>query len=235
MERVSLAKVGGACAILYIIALIVAFIALAAADLLEAEDAAEILPIMAEHQNAVAIGGWLFVLAPILLAVAGLSFFYALRQAGSLMWVALLAFSGGALLIVDRAFIWLAMNHKLAPAYADAAEGTGGTLIVVGDTLLSIAFMAEMFVGVLVGGIGILLFSLGVLRTKIAPTWVAWLGFAVAVLGGWVTPLGPVAEVFELMELIGLAGLFVWMGAMGVAVWRAPERGNRPGLDGAPV
>ena len=35
MERVSLAKVGGTCAIVYTIALIVAFIAIAAAGMLE--------------------------------------------------------------------------------------------------------------------------------------------------------------------------------------------------------
>ena len=204
------------------IAVIAAFIAIAAADLLEAEDAAEILPIMAEHQNAVAIAGSLFVLAPILLAVAGLSFFQALRQAGSVMWVALLAFSGGALLIPERAFIWLALSYKLAPAYADAAESTKSTLIIVGDTLVWIGFMAEVFIGTVIGGIGVLLFSLAVLRTKIAPTWVAWLGVAVAVTA-WFTPLGTTAEVFELIELIGLVGLFVWMVAMGVAVWRAPE------------
>ena len=145
-----------------------------------------------------------------------------MRQAGSVMWVVLLAFSGGALLILDRAFIWLALNYKLAPAYADATEGTRSTLIIVGDTLIWIGFMAEVFVGTMIGGIGILLFSLGVLRTKIAPTWVAWLGFAVAATG-WTTALGTVAEVFELIELVGLLGFFVWMVAMGVAVWRAPE------------
>lgn len=223
MERVSLAKVGGACAILYTIAVIAAVIPLAAADLLEAEDAVDVLPIMAENQTMVTISGWLFVLAPILLAVAGVSFFQALREAGSVMWVALLAFSGGALLVVDRAFIWLALNHKLAPAYADADEATRSMLIVVADTLIWIGFMAELSLGTMIGGIGILLFSLGVLRTKMAPRWVAWLGFAVAVLAGWVTLLGPVAEVFELIELIGLVALIVWMVAMGVAVWRAPE------------
>ena len=64
MERVTLAKVGGACAILYTVAVIVAIIPFAVADLLEAEDAAEVLPIMAEHQNAVAIATSLLVLAP---------------------------------------------------------------------------------------------------------------------------------------------------------------------------
>ena len=224
MERISLLKVGGVCAILYTIAAIAAIIPIAAADLLDAEDAADILPILAEDQTLAATAGWLFVLAPILLAVAGLSFFQALRQAGPLLWVALLAFVGGSLLILSRSFIWLAMTYKLAPAYLDAAEGTKSTLAIVGDTLVSLGFMAELVAGgVLIGGIGVLLFSLAILRTTVAPKWVAWLGFLVAVLAGWFTLLGPVAEVFEIIELIGTVGFFVWMVALGVALWRAPE------------
>ena len=101
-----------------------------------------------------------------------------------------LACSAGALLILERAFIWLALNHKLARAYADATEATRETLIIVGDTLLWIGFMREVFLGTLIGGLGILLCSLAVLRTKIAPAWVAWLGFAVAVTS-WFTPPPP--------------------------------------------
>ena len=224
MERVSLLKVGAVCAILYTIVVVGSIIPLAAADLLDAEDAAEILPIMEEDQTLVAAAGWLLVLAPILLAVAGLSFFQALRQAGPLLWVALLSFVGGSLLILSRSFIWLAMTYKLAPAYVDAAEGTKSTLAIVGDTLVSFGFMAELVAGgVLIGGIGVLLFSLAILRTTVAPKWVAWLGFPVALLGGWFTLLGPVAEVFEIIEFIGFLGFWVWMVALGVALWRAPE------------
>ena len=68
-----------------------------------------------------------------------------------------------------------------------------------------------------------LLFSLAILRTKVAPKWVAWLGIFAALLGGWIPLLRPVAEVFEIFELIGGLGWFVWMVVMGVVLWRAPE------------
>jgi len=42
--------------------------------------------------------------------------------------------------------------------------------------------------------------------------------------GGWLTLLSPVAEVFELVTFIGFVGFWVWMAAMGVAVWRTPEQ-----------
>ena len=110
MERVSLLKVGAVCAILYIIVIVVALILGSAIGALDAEDAAELLPIMEEDQAVAGTVSWLFVLAPILIAVAGLGFFHALRQAGPSMWIALLAFSGGGLLIVYRGSIFVAMT-----------------------------------------------------------------------------------------------------------------------------
>ena len=128
MERMSLLKVSGACAILYTIVIIVALILASAIDVLDAEGAAELLPIMEEDQTLVAIVAWLFVLAPILVAVAGLGFFHALRQAGPLMWIALVTFSGGGLLIVYRGSVFVAMTYELAPAYVAASEGTRARL-----------------------------------------------------------------------------------------------------------
>ena len=56
-----------------------------------------------------------------------------------------------------------------------------------------------------------------------APPWAGWLGVAAAVLGGWFTLLGPVAEVFELINFVGLVALIAWMVAIGVVLWRTPE------------
>lgn len=51
---------------------------------------------------------------------------------------------------------------------------------------------------------------------------VAWLGFITAVVGAWLTLLGPVSEVFEIISTLGF-GFYVWMIVMGVVLWRAPE------------
>jgi hypothetical protein len=67
------------------------------------------------------------------------------------------------------------------------------------------------------------MFSLALLRTGLAPRWVAWLGFFVAVVGGWMTVLSVVSDVFELIGSFGFIGLWVWMVAMAVAVLRAPD------------
>jgi hypothetical protein len=222
MERVNLLNVGSVCAILYGIGA-AAFFALLVGltGLAEAEDAAEVLPILAEHQASAAIAAWLLVLLPMLLAIAGMSFFQVLRQAGSLMWVAALAFVGGSLLIIYRGLIWLALTYELAPAYVSADEVSRRTLAIVGDTLERFAFGADLVGGVAIAGIGVPLFSIAILRTAISPRWIAWLGFVVALLGGWFTVLGQVDAVFEMLSFIGFVGFWVWMAAMGVVLWRA--------------
>ena len=83
--------------------------------------------------------------------------------------------------------------------------------------------MAELVLGALIGGLGTLLFSLAILQTNVAPRWVAWLGVAAAILGGLLTLLAPASEVFELINFLGAIGFWVWVLAMGVVLWRAPE------------
>ena len=200
-----------------------ALILAAAIDVLDAEDAAELLPIMEEDQAIAGTVSWLFVLAPILVAVAGLGFFHALRQAGPLMWIALVTFGGGGFLIVYRGSIFVAMTYELAPAYVAASGGTESTLAIVGDTLLMFAYTADFIGAALIAGIGLPLFCFAILRTKIASKWVAWLGFLGAVVGGWLTFLIPVSEVFEGISIIGGLAFLVWMIVMGVVLWRTPE------------
>ena len=155
-----------------------------------------------------------------------MGFLEAFRRAGSLIWVAALTFIGGSFLVLIRNIIWLAMIHALAPAYADATEGAQSVLATVGDTLLVFAFIIGDLVGggVLVGGLGVLLFSVAMLRTKAAPRWVAWLGFVVALAGGWLMLLMPLAEVFGIVAfVVGFPGFLVWMVAAGIILWRLPK------------
>ena len=171
---------------------------------MDAANSTDALPLMAEHRTrepsttvGTVIAGWLLVAAPVFLAVAGLGFLEAFRPAGSMMWAAALGFIGGSFLALVRntSFlalvrntIWLAMAYELAPAYANATEGVQSVLAAVGDTLLAFGFMiGDLVGGFLVGGVGVLLFSAGMLRSRLAPRWVAWLGFVVALTGGWLT------------------------------------------------
>ena len=223
MKRISLMRVGGVCAVGYAIGLAALIFLLMASGMAEVEGANQVLPALEEHPAIAATAGWLLVLLPLLLVVSGLSFFRALRQFGSLMWVAAAAFVGGAFLFIYRGFIWLAVTYELAPAYVAASGATRETLAAVSDTLERFAYMADLLGAVLVGGVGTLLFSFAILRSSFAPRWVAWVGVFAAVVGGWFSLLAPVAEVFELISFLGTVAFWVWMVAMGVALWRASE------------
>ena len=226
MKEVRLASVAGASAVLYTATAAVAIFLFANIGLLDAKNSTDILPIFAEHQTLAIVAGWLLVAAPIFQAVAALGFLEAFRQAGSLIWVATLAFIGGSFLVLVRNIIWLAMSHNLAPAYADATEDVQSILATVGDTLLVLAFIIGDLVGgsVLVGGLGVLLFSAAMLRTKAAPRWVAWLGFVVALTGGLFPLLMPLAEVFGIVAfVVGFPAFLVWMVAAGIILWRLPK------------
>ena len=164
----------------------------------------------------------LFVLLPFPLAVLGLGLLAALRRAGYATWVAALAFLGGSLLALHRNILLLAMTYELAPAYANATGAVQSALAVLGDTLLMFGFIAgDLLEGILCGGAP--LFSAAMLRTKLAPRWVAFLGFAVAITAGWATLLLPFGEVFVIVNFVGAIGFLVWMVAVGIKLWRAPE------------
>jgi hypothetical protein len=223
-----LSRISGVCAVLYTAALIVGFFMLAGIGLLDAERATDALTILVRHRTTAIVAGWVFVVGPVLLAVAGLGLFAALRQAGSLVSVAALTFIGGALLALIRNCIWLAIAYELAPAYANATEDVQAILATVGDMLIRFGFIAgDLMGGILVAGIGVPLFSAAILRTRRAPGWIAWLGFAIALTAGWFTLLIPVADAFGIITFVGFAGFWVWMVALGVALWRSPQLDGR--------
>jgi hypothetical protein len=129
----------------------------------------------------------------------------------------------GSLLALLRNILWLAMTLEFAPAYANAKEDGQAMLTTVGDTLIALGFIAgDLMGGILVAGIAVALFSVGILRTRYAPRWVAWLGLAIALTAGWLPLLTPFADVFAIVAFVGFAGFWVWMTALGVVLWRSP-------------
>ena len=223
MEKVSLLKVSGVCAILTAVVAVAALgMLIVGTDMLDAEDTAEALSIMDEEKALVATEVWLLILANVLASVAGLGIFQALRPAGALMWIAVVAFVGGGLFLIVKYFTELAVLYELASPYVDADPATKIALLVLGETLLTASLLAQLVGDAISFGIGVPLFSLAILRTPVVPRWVGWLGFIVA-LGGWLALLGPASDVFEILGFIGVLAFFAWMIAVGVALLRMPE------------
>jgi len=220
-----LPRVGGACAIAYVLLVIVVLILLGALDLLQTDlSADEVLTRLDEDRGLALTTGWLFVLAPFPLAVAGLAMFNLIRRAGSWTLIAPVAFVGGSLLALIRNVLLVAMADELAPAYAAANPDERSELAAVGDTMLSYGYViGDVLGGVLAGGAGVGLFSLAILVTGLAPRWVGWLGLAAAIGGGLLTPLAPTTALVEALNAVGGLAFFLWMIVIGAVLWRSGE------------
>ena len=223
MENVSLMKVAGVCAILSGVVSAAAFIILiVATDFVDADGAAEFLTAAHNSNRAVAGALWLFVLGPLLAVMAVLGLYQAVRGQEGLVRVAAVFFLLGIPLVISRVFLDLGVVYELAPAYVISAANspTSSSLLVVADTIKAIGILASLVGNVLFLGIGVLLFSVAVIRTSVVPRWIGWLGVLAALVGGWLPLLGPA---FSVIEFIGLIGFFLsigWMISIGVSLLR---------------
>ena len=138
LERVTLRKVSGVCAILTVIVGIVAFALFGLTGISESADAVEVLPQIHDNKAIIATTSWLFTLAPILLLGTVPGIFQALRGAGEVMWLALLASVIGGLLIIPSTFIELAIIYEVATPYVEAGPGAGAELLLLVDALFTL-------------------------------------------------------------------------------------------------
>jgi len=189
MGNISLVRVGGVCAILGVVSAIVARIFFGFGDIVT--------------------GHWFDVLGGLLLIPAALGFYQALRQAGPLPLIAVVAFLTGVIFLFFHEFIRLGIAYELAPGITDALSQTGWLAAGVGSALFFL--------------IGVPLFSFAILRTSVVPKWIGWLGLIVVA-----------AQLALAMVLLGvfesirppwfLARTFlVWLVAMGVVLLRLKE------------
>ncbi len=188
MGNISLVRVGGVCAILSVVSGIMARIFFGLGDL--------------------PTGHWFDTLGGLLFMVAALGFYRALRQAGPLALIAVVASLTGDIFLFFHGFIRLGIAYELvAPGITDALSKTGWLAAGVG--------------AVLVFFIGVPLFSFAILRTSVVPKWTGWLG-VIATLGFCLMALLPL--VFSMATPWFLSRVFlVWLVAMGVVLLRLKE------------
>ena len=193
MGNISLVRVGGVCAILGVVSAIVARIFFGFGDIVT--------------------GHWFDALYGLLLIPATLGFYRALRQAGPLPLIAVVAFLTGVIFLLFHEFIRLGIAYELAPGITDTLSQTGWLAAGVGSALFVF--------------IGIPLFSITILRTSVMPKWIGWLGLIVVVLN-------VVLNVVVVTILLGVfesinppwflaRGLLVWLVVMGVVLLRLKE------------
>ncbi|MCH7907064.1 MAG: DUF4386 family protein [Chloroflexi bacterium] len=188
-------------------------------DIVNADNAAELLAAIDADQAMIGTALWLFTLFAVLWLIAVPGIFQALRPAGDLVWIAFLAAIIGSVFFLISSITYLGVVYQLAPEYV--ASGAS-SLLVVGDTLITTSDLSRFVGDAVSSGIGVLVFSLVILRSGIARKWIGWLGLVVA-LAAWLGLLSPVAEVFEIIGLLaGTIGFAVWMIAIGVTLLRTP-------------
>ena len=195
MGNISLVRVGGVCAILAVVSGTMARIAFGNEWL------------KSRGVDTLITGHWFDTLGTLLFMVAALGFYRALRQAGPLPLIAVVATLTGGIVLLIRGFILLGIAYELVPGITDALRQTGWLVAGVGAVLVFI--------------IGVLLFSFAILRTSVVPKWIGWLG-VIAVLGFCLMALLPL--VFSMATPWFLGWIFlVWMVAMGVVLLRLKE------------
>ena len=195
MGNMSIVRVGGVCAILAAVSGTMARIVFGNAWL------------KSRGVDTLITGHWFDVLGGLLFMVAALGFYRALRQAGPLPLIAVVASLTGGIFLFFHGFIRLGSAYELAPGITDALSQTGWLAAYVGAVLIFF--------------IGVLLFSFAILRTSVVPKWTGWLG-VIAGLGFCLMALLPL--VFSMATPWFLATVFpVWLLAMGVVLLRLKE------------
>ncbi len=198
MGTISLVRVGGVCAILAVVSITMGRIVFGNAWL------------TSRGVDTLITGHWFDSLGLLLLIPAALGFHHALRQAGPMLLIAVVAFLTGVIVLLFREFILLGIAYELVPGITDALRQTGWLVMVV--------------VYVLFFFIGVLLLSIAILRTSVMPKWIGWLGLiVVAVNLVLVTITSGVFENIRPPWLLATGTLSGWLLAMGVVLLRLKE------------
>ena len=227
LTRINLVKVGGICALLGPLILLVGFIIEGVFGVESFPEQATDLEKWARNwtDTAVVPGVVAFaVLAEALLVPAALGFYEVLRRdAGRILQLAVVAVIMGSIFLTASFLIETANASEVAPGYLEADESARPALGVLAFTLRQLQLVLRWYGDVLAFGVGFGLFALASLRSRVVPTWIGWVGVLGALFAGWLAPLQAVSEVFEI-SFLGVPLLFVWSVAMGIAMlrWREP-------------
>ncbi len=226
MGSMSLVRVGGVCGILAAVSFIVATVIHNVGDLPGyrwlPDDPGQWLLDMNRNRTGVVTETWLKIVGVVLSMGFALGLYQALRWAGPLLWIALVAAITTSLLIIAQLLIVLGLAQELAPAYAEASVVIRPTLEVMATTLLQIGVLAEFMADHLVGPLRTALFGLAIILTSVLPRWLGWLGLLLALIR-WMGLLEPVSDVFRVFSFIGFIGLGLLLVAMAVALLRLRE------------
>lgn len=223
----SFVKASGVCSIIFVVIFVVSFILYSAAGV--EEDPGEIEAYLQNvHNNTLyANGYWVFVPGFLFLIPISLGFYQAFRAGGGILWVALAVSLMGVTLLLTSQIISLGIVRQLASGYAEAGFSDRPALEVMAKTLLETTIWADSIGLFLSLGIGVVFFSIGVLRTNVIGHWLGWVGVVIGGLVAITNPLYPVLGFSSLFFTIVYSVAFIltlaWFVPMGVFLLRLRE------------
>jgi hypothetical protein len=231
VRNLSLATLGGVCAILTVVGFVIgiALMVTGGVEVLIPETGSEGIQWIEDIDKAsdtFYVGAWILVFAGFLGIFAFVGFYYALREAGPVLIVAPIAGAVGLTLVTISHVIPIALAYELVPAYVAADEVTKPTLSTTLDTFAMTCLATNYAGNALNWGVAVPLYAYAILKTRVVPIWIGWVGFAAAVFAGWLGLLGPAWSVIEGVSMIGFLAFFVFAASLGVALLRRSRAGR---------
>ncbi len=222
METWSLQKISGIAAILTGVFAIIGIILIVSTDAANTDTTAELFAAVDADKEIVGASVWMLTLAPVLLLGAIAGIYQKLRSAGDILRIALIAVAVDALFIIISNVIGLGLVYEVATPWVEGGSDAASDLIVLGDVLLTISLVMRV-VGDAIGlGIGVLLFSIAIIKTGLAPKWIGWIGL-ISALGGLLGLFVSISDIFGLFGLIGAVAFFIWLITLGATLVRAED------------
>ncbi len=225
MRTRDMTTVGAVCALLTVasFAVGIVFMATSGVQVLIPETGKDGLDWIADIDDAGGaffVGAWLVILGGYLGLVALVGFYFALREAGTVMILGPILGAVGLTLVQVSHLIPIGMAYELVPDYVHASGATQASIASTADTLAILALVVNYTGNALNWGVVVPLYAIAILKTGALPRWIGWLGLATAATGGWLGLLAPASSVIEGISSIGFFLFFIFLAATGVALLR---------------
>jgi hypothetical protein len=178
--------------------------------------------------NLLFIGAWLIVLTTLVGAVALVGFYDALEDAGPVTIIAPIVGVIGLILVTISHLIPIALAYEFVPGYVAADDAGKASLEVTFDTFANLSLILNYTGNALGWGVAVPLYALAILKTRVVPRWIGWLGLFAAAVAGWLGLLSPASSAIEGITVLGFIAFFVFMLSMGIALLLRRRRAATP-------
>jgi hypothetical protein len=168
-------------------------------------------------------GAWIVVAAGLIGIVALVGLYDVLKSAGSYMIFAPALAIAGLTLVTISHFVPITIAQEVTPAFVAGGPAVKAAAHLDAQNLTSVSHLANYFGDVLLWGVVTPLYAFAMLRTRLLPRWIAWVGIVAAVFAGWLGIVSPLSSVIDGLTFPGFIAFFVFLAGTGVVLLRRKE------------